>query len=71
MKTILTAICILFISGLGFSQIYEIGGFFGGSNFIGDVGSSQFVNPNELALGGVFKWNKPCTELLRKTYKGN
>jgi hypothetical protein len=58
MKTILTTICALFISGLGFSQIYEIGGFFGGSNFIGDVGSSKFINPNKLALGGVFKWNR-------------
>ena len=58
MKTILSTICVLLISSLGFSQIYEIGGFFGGSNFIGDVGSSQFVNPNELALGGVFKWNR-------------
>ena len=58
MKTILTTICALFISGLGFSQIYEIGGFFGGSNFIGDVGSSKFINPNKLALGGIFKWNR-------------
>ena len=58
MKTILTAICILFISGLGFSQIYEVGGFIGGSNFIGDVGSSKFVNPNSFAIGGVIKWNR-------------
>ncbi len=58
MKTILTTICALFISGLGFTQIYEIGGFLGGSNFIGDVGSSKFINPSKLALGGVFKWNR-------------
>ena len=58
MKTILTTICALFISGLGFSQIYEIGGFLGGSNFIGDVGSSKFINPSKLALGGVIKWNR-------------
>jgi hypothetical protein len=58
MKTILTTICALFISGLGFTQIYEIGGFLGGSNFIGDVGSSKFINPSKLALGGVIKWNR-------------
>ena len=58
MKTILITVCVLFISSLGFSQIYEIGGFLGGSNFIGDVGSSKFINPNKLALGGVIKWNR-------------
>lgn len=58
MKTILSTIYVLFISNLGFSQIYEIGGFVGGSNFIGDVGSSTFVNPNSFAVGGILKWNR-------------
>jgi len=50
MKSITIFTGLLFISSLSFSQIYEIGGFVGGSNFIGDVGSTQFVNPNKLAL---------------------
>lgn len=58
MKTRLSLICFLFISGLSFTQTYEIGGFLGGSNFIGDVGSTKFVNPNELTFGGLFKWNR-------------
>lgn len=58
MKKNLILICLLFISSLSFSQIYEIGGFVGGSNFIGDVGSTQFVNPNKIAFGGLFKWNR-------------
>ncbi|OIQ28832.1 MAG: hypothetical protein BM564_08705 [Bacteroidetes bacterium MedPE-SWsnd-G2] len=40
------------------SQIYEIGGFLGGSNFIGDVGATNYISPNQLAFGGVFKWNR-------------
>jgi len=39
------------------SQLYEIGGFVGGSNYIGDIGSTQYFNPNTLALGGVAKFN--------------
>ena len=58
MKTVVSLIFFLFVSILSFSQTYEIGGFLGGSNFIGDVGSTQFVNPNKLAFGGLFKWNR-------------
>lgn len=40
------------------AQIHEIGVFGGGSNFIGDVGSTTYVNPNEFAFGLLYKWNK-------------
>ena len=65
MKSIPTLIGLLFISSLSFSQIYEVGGFVGGSNFIGDVGATQFVNPNKLAFGGLFKWNRSPRHSLR------
>ena len=38
---------IIFNYQLCNSQIYEIGGTIGGSNFIGDVGNTKFINPNE------------------------
>src|SRR5690606_4267563 len=52
-------LAILFIlsRSLSNAQMFEIGGFVGGSNYIGDVGSSRYINPNSLAVGGVFKWN--------------
>ena len=65
MKPISTLIGLFFISSLSFSQIYEIGGFVGGSNFIGDVGSTQFVKPNNLTFGGLFKWNRSPRHSLR------
>jgi len=65
MKKNLIFVGLLFISSLSFSQIYEIGGFVGGSNFIGDVGSTQFVNPNKIAFGGLFKWNRSPRHSLR------
>ncbi len=52
-------LAILFIlsTSLSNAQMFEIGGFVGGSNYIGDVGSSWYIKPNSLAVGGVFKWN--------------
>lgn len=43
---------------LGYSQINEIGIFAGGSNFIGDVGATNYISPNQLAIGGIYKWNR-------------
>ncbi len=40
------------------AQIYEVGVFVGGSNFIGDVGSSKYISPNQPAFGALFKWNR-------------
>jgi len=41
-----------------YSQIHEIGGFIGGSNFIGDVGATNYISPNQLAIGAIYKWNR-------------
>lgn len=40
------------------AQIHEIGVFAGGSNFVGDVGETTYIKPNEFALGLVYKWNR-------------
>lgn len=40
------------------SQINEIGIFAGGSNFIGDVGATNYIAPNQFAIGGIYKWNR-------------
>ena len=40
------------------AQIHEIGGFVGGSNYIGDVASTTYIAPNELTMGILYKWNK-------------
>ena len=39
------------------AQFHEIGVFLGGSNYIGDVGTDRFVDPNQLAYGILYKWN--------------
>jgi hypothetical protein len=40
------------------AQTYEVGIWAGGSNVIGDVGSTNYVNPSDLAIGGILKWNR-------------
>ena len=37
----------MFFAQIGQSQIYEIGVFVGGSNFIGDVGATNYISPNQ------------------------
>ena len=49
---------LLLISISTSAQIHEIGVFAGGSNFIGDVGETSYINPNEFAYGLIYKWNR-------------
>ena len=39
------------------AQLYEVGAFLGGSNYIGDIGQTTYINPNTIAIGGVAKFN--------------
>ncbi len=50
----------LFFSGLttANAQIHEIGVFLGGSNYIGDIGPTTYIAPNEPAFGILYKWNR-------------
>ena len=52
---------------LSFSQINEIGVFVGGSNFIGDVGATDYISPNQAAFGGIYKWNRSTRHSYRVT----
>ncbi|WP_224483940.1 DUF6089 family protein [Robertkochia aurantiaca] len=48
---------LLFLTCFASAQTYEIGAFAGGSNYIGDVGPTTYINPNSVAIGGLAKWN--------------
>lgn len=68
MKRIVTAFALLLtISGLR-AQIYEIGVFVGGTNAISDVGDTGYIKPNDLAIGGIFKWNKSPRHSWRASF---
>ncbi len=66
-KTIITLL-LTCMTSISFSQIHEIGIFVGGSNFIGDIGSTNYILPNEIAGGLVYKYNLNPRIALRGTY---
>ena len=49
----------------GISQTYEVGVYAGGSNFIGDVGKSNYIAPNSFVFGGIAKWNRSARHAFR------
>ena len=67
MKKQLLAIVFICITSISWSQINEIGVFIGGSNYIGDVGKSNYINPNNIAGGLIYKYNVNPRIALRGT----
>ena len=58
MRRLTVIVMSIFCFQLSQAQIYEIGVFGGGSNFIGDVGATNYISPNQFAIGGIAKWNR-------------
>ncbi|MFD1062290.1 DUF6089 family protein [Winogradskyella litorisediminis] len=65
MRYLLVFFLGLLSSQISSAQIYEFGIFAGGSNFVGDVGSTSYISPNQLALGGLVKWNRSPRHAFR------
>ncbi|MBT0607682.1 type IX secretion system protein PorG [Aequorivita echinoideorum] len=68
MKYYAAAIFIVFTSFWANSQTYEIGAMIGGSNYIGDIGKTNYINPNNLAIGGIAKWNRSPRHSFRASF---
>ena len=66
-RIVLVAFFLLLFTG-AHSQIHEVGVFVGGSNYIGDVGPTNYINPNELSLGLLYKWNRSKRHSWRISY---
>lgn len=41
-----------------YAQTYEVGLMLGATNYTGDIGSTNFVRPNDFAVGVIGKWNR-------------
>ena len=68
MKKILSVLVVFFLCTKAQAQIHEIGVFLGGSNYIGDVGKTTYIAPNELAFGVLYKWNRSPRHAWRISY---
>ena len=63
-------ILILFtlLTTIAHAQIHEVGIFLGGSNYIGDIGRTNYVFPNKIAGGLVYKYNLNPRIAIRGNY---
>ena len=65
MKRLWLYIVILCFSLNAKGQFHELGPFLGAGNYIGDIGSTFFVYPENPAFGLVYKWNRTTRYSLR------
>ena len=65
MRYLILLILSILSTQISHSQINEIGLFVGGSNFIGDVGATDYISPDQLAIGGIYKWNRSSRHSYR------
>ena len=68
MREKLFIIIFILFSGVTIGQINEAGAFLGGSNYIGDIGSTHWIYPNSFAVGAVYKWNMHPRYSIRANY---
>lgn len=66
-RIVITFFCV-FTFAFSKAQIHEVGIFAGGNNYIGDVGPTNYVKPNEYAFGILYKWNKSPRHAWRISY---
>ena len=60
-------VIVFFTQYIVHSQYHEIGLFIGGANYVGDVGSTSYIYPENSALGLIYKWNRTT----RYSFRGN
>lgn len=65
MRYIFVMVLISFCGSQSYSQNFEIGPYIGGANYIGDVGNSTYIRPNNLVFGGIIKWNRSTRHSFR------
>ena len=63
--SLLLCFCIFFGTK---AQIHEIGLFAGGSNYIGDIGNTDYISPDKLAFGILYKYNRSKRHAYRISY---
>ena len=68
MKSFFLYISLIFCTLNASAQINELGVFVGGINYIGDVGPTTYIAPNEPAIGIIYKWNRSPRHSYRFSY---
>lgn len=68
MKRSILVIVFIYFSNISLAQIYEAGISIGGSNYVGDIGRTNYIYPNTIAGAAFFKYNWNPRIALRAVY---
>tara|TARA_R110002049_G_scaffold97734_4_gene238016 strand:+ start:2802 stop:3479 length:678 start_codon:yes stop_codon:yes gene_type:complete len=68
MKNSILFIVFVSFSSIIFGQVYEIGLSLGGTNYVGDIGRTNYIYPNQLAGNAFFKYNYNPRIALKGTF---
>jgi hypothetical protein len=72
MKKLILYTFLIAFATISKAQIHEVGVFLGGTNYVGDIGKTNYINPNEFGFGLIYKWNKSTRHSYRFSYfQGN
>ena len=68
MKKSILLIIFISVSSISLGQVYEAGIFAGGTNYVGDIGRTNYLYPNKIAGAFFLKYNWNPRIALRATY---
>jgi hypothetical protein len=68
MRKSILLIIFINISGISLGQMYEAGVFIGGSNYVGDIGPTNYINFSKIGGAAFVKYNLNPRIALRATY---
>ncbi|TDS61479.1 type IX secretion system protein PorG [Myroides indicus] len=68
MKKILISFILLFGIEMAQAQIHEIGVGLGGVNYVGDIGSTQYIAPKNLGYNVFYRWNRSPRHSYKISY---
>lgn len=68
MKYLVYIIAWLLVTGSLKAQSHEIGLVIGGANYIGDIGSTTYIDPNEAAYGFIYRLNRSDRHTYRLSF---
>ena len=68
MRYLASILIVLFFVQIVEAQTYEVGLVAGGANYIGDVGATYYIAPNDIVLGAIGKWNRSKRHAFRASF---
>ncbi|MTG96814.1 MULTISPECIES: DUF6089 family protein [Myroides] len=68
MNRLLISLLLLLTANIASAQIHEVGVGIGGANYVGDVGSTQIINPTDFSFHAYYRWNRSPRHSYRVSF---